>query len=420
MKKLTLSILIFLLSISFVACSSANTPSQGSSASESTDSNSSNNASSNNSSSSNNNSNSGENTTLNDTSFKIGVDDQPFNLSRAGMSASNESGDYMFYLNTLYFHDNAANTTVIACNKPDCDHITNVDDGESDCNAFFPQDKYYYDKGFSYYNDSIYLLGKSSKDAKSVSLYKISKDASTREEVAKLISVSDLNSITVFAVHKGYAFWSLNTDKSAQLLAINIDKPTEVKKIFEGNELAAGIHSLIGSGDYLYFSNSYSEDKNYENWAGYINQLDINTLKTKKLMDMPDDYTVANGKIYYLESNALYCYTIDSDSSVKIADSPENSQLIIRDTDYLYLTNWDNEKVSSDNYKVFVMSTNGNIIDTIPIPDCEFFRGGLHNLYIDTTDRKVKYLEKSQIQKGTHNWSTAYSVSENGQVTLNE
>ena len=41
MKKLTLSILIFLLSISFVACSSANTPSQGSSASESTDSNSS-------------------------------------------------------------------------------------------------------------------------------------------------------------------------------------------------------------------------------------------------------------------------------------------------------------------------------------------------------------------------------------------
>ena len=114
------------------------------------------------------------------------------------------------------------------------------------------------------------------------------------------------------------------------------------------------------------------------------------------------------------------CYTIDSDSSVKIADSPENSQLIIRDTDYLYLTNWDNEKVSSDNYKVFVMSTNGNIIDTIPIPDCEFFRGGLHNLYIETTDRKVKYLEKSQIQKGTHNWNTAYSVSETGQVTLNE
>ena len=66
------------------------------------------------------------------------------------------------------------------------------------------------------------------------------------------------------------------------------------------------------------------------------------------------------------------------------------------------------------------MSANGNIIDTIPIPDCEFFRGGLHNLYIETTDRKVKYLEKSQIQKETHNWSTAYSVSENGQVTLNE
>ena len=116
-------------------------------------------------------------------------------------------------------------------------------------------------------------------------------------------------------------------------------------------------------------------------------------------MDMPDDYTVANGKIYYLESNALYCYTIDSDSSVKIADSPENSQLIIRDTDYLYLTNWDNEKVSSDNYKVFVMSTNGNIIDTIPIPDCEFFRGGLHNLYIETTDRKVKYLKNHKFKR---------------------
>lgn len=81
------------------------------------------------------------------------------------------------------------------------------------------------------------MLGKSSKDAKSISLYKISKDASTREEVAKLISVSDLNSITVFAVHKGYAFWSLNTDKSAQLLAINIDKPTEVKKFLKATNL---------------------------------------------------------------------------------------------------------------------------------------------------------------------------------------
>ena len=60
MKKSYFINIDILLSISFVACSSANTPSQGSSASESTDSNSSNNASSNNSSSSNNNSNSGK------------------------------------------------------------------------------------------------------------------------------------------------------------------------------------------------------------------------------------------------------------------------------------------------------------------------------------------------------------------------
>ena len=71
------------------------------------------------------------------TSFEIGKDDQPFFISKTGMNISNGSGEYTFYNNTLYYYDNKVQKAVIACGKPDCQHITNVDEGESDCNAFF-------------------------------------------------------------------------------------------------------------------------------------------------------------------------------------------------------------------------------------------------------------------------------------------
>ena len=45
--------------------------------------------------------------------------------------------------------------------------------------------------------------------------------------------------------------------------------------------------------------------------------------------------------------------------------------------------------------KYLLLDTDGKIIDTIPISDCEFFRGGLSdNLYIETTDRKLKVFAK--------------------------
>lgn len=354
------------------------------------------------------------------TSFEIGKDDQPFFISKTGMNISNGSGEYTFYNNTLYYYDNKVQKAVIACGKPDCQHITNVDEGESDCNAFFPNSIFYFDKGYAYYNDNIYMLGRGSDSDNSVSLYKISSDASKREEVLKLFETSDINNIGVFTIHRKYAFWSLNTQKGTQLFRMNLDDK-KVEQVFRENDNGVFITRFIGAGDYLYFSYSYATDESYDNWDGYICRLNIHSGQTKKIINTTGCYTVMNNKIYYFDSNKFFQCELNGENNSNFIDAPDDSWLIVGDTKYLYLTNWDNEITDSSSYKIFVVSTDGKIIDTIPISDCEFFRGGLSdNLYIETTDRKLKVFAKNQIGTGKYNWKTIYTVSDTGEVILNE
>lgn len=355
-----------------------------------------------------------------ETLFEIGKDDQPFFISKTGINISNGSGEYTFYNNTLYYYDNKAQKAVIACGKPDCQHITNVDEGESDCNAFFPNSIFYFDKGYAYYSDNIYMLGRGSDSNNAVSLYKTSSDASKREEVLKLFETSDINNIGVFTVHRKYAFWSLNTQKGTQLFRMDLDDE-KVEQVFTANDNGAFITRFIGAGDYLYFSYSYATDESYDNWDGYICRLNIHSGKVQKIINTTGCYTVINNKIYYYNSNKIYQSYLDGSNISEFIDAPDDSWLIVSDTKYLYLTNWDNEIADSSAYKVFVVSTDGEIMDTIPISDCEFFRGGfLDNLYIETNDRKLKAFPKNQIGTGKYNWKTIYTVSDTGEVILNE
>lgn len=411
MKKNILSILIlFAFCFSFTACSEKSGQSNILSNSANTSSDM----------SVDNNSNDNKTNADEDTSFTLGIDDQPFFISRSGLNVSNGSGDYAFFDNTLYFYDYIAKTTVVVCDRPDCKHITNVDDGESDCNAFFSQNKYYYDKGFAYYDGCIYLLGQGSESRDSVSLYKISKDGAIREEICTLFSTSDWNNIGVFTIHRGYAFWSLNLNEGTQLFRMNINDDESIEKVFESNKLGSYIARFAGVGDYLYFSYSYSEDENYEDWNGFISRLNIESNETENLISTRNCYTVMDNKIFYFNSDKLCSSTLDGKAVTELADIPDDSWLIVGDTKYLYLTNWDKEGVNPKDYKVFVMSVDGRIIDTISISDCEFFRGGSReNMYIETTDRKLKAFDKSQIATGQYEWKTIYAISADGKVVLN-
>lgn len=352
-----------------------------------------------------------------DTDFILGTDDQPFFISKMGMCISNGNGDYRFYRNSLYFYDYKAKVAVPLCNKPDCDH--NVDVDESTCNAFFSEDMFYYDKGYSYYDENLYLLGQGSQSEHSVSLYKVSLDGASREEVCKLFEVSDFNSIGVFTIHRGFAFWSLNLEDGAQLYRMNLDDK-KIERVFIVDKSAGYILRFIGAGDYLYFSYRYAEDNDMEKWNGSICRLNIYSGKTDKLVNTQSCYTVLCDKLYYFKDDKVMCSNVDGSRETELMSIPENSNLIISDSENLYLTNWDNDISSPADYKIYVYSSGGKKIDSIPISNCEFFCGvSIENIYIETTDRKLSFLNRSQIGVKNHVWETFYTLTDSGTIILN-
>lgn len=359
-----------------------------------------------------------------DTTFKLGSDDQPFFISKTGMNISDGNGAYTFFQDTLYYYDNNSQTTVVACGKPDCVHDTNS--AESECNAYFPADEFYYDKGFSYCDNNLYLLGKGSSGNTAVSLYKISADASAREKVCTLFETSDMNNIGVFTLHRGYAFWSLNTEDGAELFRMSLSDK-KVEQVYKSDKYAAYITRFVGAGDYLYFSNTYALDEDLNEWDGTILRLNIHSGKTDELVNTTGCFTVLDNKIYYFDDENLCVCNLDGSDAKEFITAPENSWLVVSDTKYLYLTNWDNDALKDSDgektteWKLFVVDTDSKIKDTISIDDCEFFRGGYSdNLYIETTNQALSVFDKAQIGTDAHEWKTVLSVSGNGEVNLNE
>lgn len=352
-----------------------------------------------------------------DTDFILGEDDQPFFISKMGMCISNGNGDYRFYRNALYFYDYNAGITVPLCNKPDCGHNVDVDD--STCNAFFPEEKYFFDKGYSYYDGSLYLMGQGNESKYSVSLYKISLDGASREEACKLFEVSDFNSIGVFTVHRGFAFWSLNTENGAQLYRMNLEDK-RIECVFAVDKAAGYILRFIGAGDYLYFSYSFAEDVNMEKWTGYICRLDIYSGKTEELVNTRSCYAVLDNKLFYFKDNNIMCADVDGNNEVEFTEIPENSTLIVSDSENLYLTNWDNGITNPGEYKVFIFSSDRTELDAVSISNCDFFCGvSMENIYIETTDRTLSFFSKGQIGSKNHKWKTLFTIADNGAIILN-
>ncbi len=349
-----------------------------------------------------------------DLSFEAGYDDQPFYLSRSDMLVTDGSGYYQFYGSTLYYYDSASGQYVVVCSKPDCKHITDVDEGDSDCNAFFPNTTFYNDKGYAYYDESIYLLGKSSgDDAKSVSLYKISKDGSEREEVCKLFSTSDINTVGCFTVHRGYAFWTLFPEGSTQIYSMKLDDTDSITTVYESEGYAPYILGLTGSGDYMYFEYEDSTDETYEEFTSTMYRVKLGTGEVEEILEIDNgDVVVVGSKIYYLSGGQyLYSYDMEDKTTTELYELTNSEALLLSDNEYLYLSNWDNV-ADSDEYVVNVLTFDGELVDSLEISDCDFLIGGdSNNLFIDTTSRQLSVFDKSQIGTGEHQWSAVHTFS---------
>ena len=366
-----------------------------------------------------------------DTKFRLG-DDQTGFIARCDMKVSNGSGDYMFYRGALYYCDYRSQTTVPLCNKPDCKH--DIDAYDSDCNAAFDESEFYYDKGIAYYDDSLYLLGKenggsddlsSNNSAKTISLFKVSKTGSTREEICPLFDTTDINTIGVFTVHRGCVFWSINADDGTKLYSMSLENKDSKRLVFESNKSAAGINRFMCVGNSLYFSYSYSVDDNYNEWEGGICRYDFETDKIYSLVNSYSCFTVADNRLFYLDSDIapkkIFVCTLDGKNVKEFVPCPDNSWHIFSDSKYIYLSNSGNDNISSGEYKLSVMTFDGKTVDTIEIPDsCELLVGAtMQNIYM--IDNGLKALDKSQIGTDKKEWRTIYSVShDSGEVVLNK
>lgn len=353
------------------------------------------------------------------TEFKVGYDDQPFYLSRSWMTVTDGNGNYLFYTDTLYYYDNASDKAVVVCNKPDCEHVNNVDNSE--CNAFFPRSKFYTDKGIAYYDDSIYLLGQSGDGNKtSVSLYKVSKDGAGREEVCKLFSTSDINTVGFFTVHRGYAFWSLFPAGSTQLYSMKLDDPGNIKTVYEGEGLVPDILAIAGSGDYMYFKYCDATDETYDKFENTLYRTKLGSDSVEKLTSCGDGFTVMGNTAFYISDNKYLCaFDLNTREESKIYELTNKEKLIVSDGKYIYLSNWDNTE-SEDDYKIVVLLPSGNVIDTISTPNCDFFMGGdSNNLFIESKEREIDVLDKASIGTEKLDWDIFFRVEDDGTVILN-
>ena len=368
---------------------------------------------------------SNENSLADNSVFTIGEDDQPFYTSRTAIKLSNGEGYYFWHINRLYYYDKITKSCVIVCSKPDCEHKDYELNGENNsCNAYLPSDEYYFEKGYAYYNGSIYVLGQSSKDEYTVSLNRISSDGAVREEICEMFTISDWNDIGEFTVHRGYAFCSLRTsENTSSFYSVNIsDKSVSI--VCEIKGYAAEIDRMVGYGKYMYFSKSYAEDKELENWNGKICRFDIETGKIDELLNNLGYFCVLNDNVYYInygKYKKIYVYNTKDKTTSELADTPGDSKIILTDGENLYISNFDNETIEKKNIKIFIMSSNGELMDEVSVPSCQLFEGGDNDfMFIETNEGSTQAFDKSQIGTGKYEWKTVFSVSDTGEVILNE
>ncbi len=344
-----------------------------------------------------------------DMSYTIGYDDQTGFTSRSAMNVSNGKGSFSFRVDQMIYTDYMSGLSTVVCSKPDCKHI------DENCGGYFDTE-YYYGKGYAFYDDSLWMLGESSTDSKSVSLYKISQDGITREEYCTLFSISDTNDIFVFTIHRGYAFWTISYDDKAILYSMNLEDK-KVQTAFEQEGYFPYISSLIGCGNCIYLSTFYAFDKEWKDWSGKIAKLNIATNQCEVILDSYADFTVNKNGLFYYFDGKIHKLDLNTKEDTVISEIGENQWSILSDGEKLWLTNFTDDTVDPIDYQIIEMTCNGKIENTINIPEMEFFVGVDSNfLYIDTNEGDYKFCKKTNISSKKTEWSriTWFEESSNG------
>ena len=309
--------------------------------------------------------------TNDDMSYTIGYDDQTGFTSRSSMNVSNGNGSFNFRVDQMIYTDYKSGLSTVVCSKPDCKHT------DETCGGYFDTE-FYFDKGYAFYDDSIWMLGESTTDSKGVSLYKISQDGITREEYCFLFSISDINNIFVFTIHRGYAFWTISYDDRAVLYSMNLEDK-KVQTAFEQEGYFPYITSIFGCGNNIYLSTFYAFDEEWKDWNGKILRLNFQTNEYEIILDTYADFAVNKNGLFYYTDGAVHKIDLSTKEDIVISEISKIQWSILTDGENLWLTNFSDDTVKSEDYQIIEMTCDGKTENTINVPDMEFFVGADSN-----------------------------------------
>ncbi len=353
-------------------------------------------------------------------SYNIETDDQVFFTESHEMILC-EEGYYYFIGEILNFFDKNSKQSVPVCTKPDCNHASD----DLECNAHFSYEQYYINNGIYYYNSNLYILANDGTDnTKSLFLYKISKDGSSRHQVCHITDFgSDVESMLMkFIIHKGKGYLSYSSEEKAELYSFDIEDGSPIlNKIDEIKGIGAEIYRLQGCDEGISYQYGCFTDDSLEDFEGGI-KISIDGISKVVVKDAIKPYVIANGNVYYETAEGIKIYSVKTEEISEFTAVSEDYSLNY-DGKYFYAYNCINDIQQS----IYVYDEDQNNISKLEMPNDAIFVSlvfGDENLFFFTYGDKDEnsylcYFDKSKIGQGENNWKTVYTISKSGEVTFN-
>ncbi|MDF2539298.1 MAG: hypothetical protein K0S76_2319 [Herbinix sp.] len=354
---------------------------------------------------------------------------------------------YFFYdqqSSRIMFYDKNSKTSVVFCNKPNCEH----NGWSEECSAFTFEflnnyNGYLYSISDDQKRGPLNPLEKEEKlQLKKVNYYltRVKEDGTEKENICKLFTqYLELNESGEYVsalldhrytIHRGYFYqafssqfkdesiiyikrWNLDSDHTEEVL---LSQKIDVKD--------RTIFGLKGYGNYIYFVElTYSTD-DFEDSESKLYRLHINTGEIEEIVVGGNliDYYISEGYLYYVlrPGNLIYKMNMETKETKLIIDNQDETYLpyvsnIILDGDYIYYQNLYHYLLSNEEYdkECRVYDLDGNLVDTIDMDgNCTYSDDilGVYNdkliiAWANEENPLANYyytLDKSQIGTGVH------------------
>ena len=295
--------------------------------------------------------------------------------------AKTSDGYYFISDNRLYFFDKQSHNVTIVCNKINCKH------NDDRCTAYFSNFSFFPIQ-LSYYNNALYLLGWET-DGSNIHnnyIYQISTENFKRKKAVYIGSSNGLTS-TVFLIHRGYVYYTTNSNTMKKTSAIlyrkqlgNTDKTDTGKIAFEHTGIGAQIQDISAYANNIYISFASYENEKGDGYKTSFSSINIHTLQEKCILD---------SSIFAAYADSNYVYYENDENTVNCVDTNTNEETffcnikgpcyISADSNYVYFDNLQSiyiDKIDEKDRKILVYDKSGKYVTEItpknPKDDCYF------------------------------------------------